>query len=68
MTGGLDGIVQMWNVGYLVDVLARLCSQVGGSLTRAEWQQYVSPGPGYRNVCREVPGQMSSGLWRSSHR
>jgi WD40 repeat protein len=49
-TGGELGL---WNVGYLVDVLARLCSQVGGSLTQAEWAQYVPSGPHYRNVCAQ---------------
>jgi len=43
--------VQLWNVGYLVDPLARVCSLIGGSLTRAEWTQYVGPSPAYRNVC-----------------
>jgi len=42
---------QIWNVSFLVRVLTRLCSQVGGSLTRAEWAQYVGPGPAYRNAC-----------------
>jgi WD40 repeat protein len=48
-----DGMAQLWNVGYLVDVLARLCSQVGGSLTQAEWAHYVPSGPTYRNVCAQ---------------
>jgi hypothetical protein len=44
-------MARLWNVSYLVGVLARLCSQVGGSLTWAEWARYVPPGPPYRNVC-----------------
>ena len=52
-TGDWDGTAQLWNVSYLVDVLTRLCSQVGGSLTRAEWTQYVPAGPPYRNVCAQ---------------
>lgn len=44
-------LVQLWNVGYLVDPLARVCSLVGGSLTRAEWAQYVGSSLAYRNVC-----------------
>jgi WD40 repeat protein len=44
-------LVQLWNVGYLVDPLARVCSLIGGSLTRAEWTQYVGPSPAYRNIC-----------------
>jgi WD40 repeat protein len=43
--------IELWNVGYLVDVVARLCAQVGGSLTPAEWTQYVGQGPPYRNIC-----------------
>ena len=52
-TGDDDGTARLWDVGYLVNVLRRLCSQVGGSLTRAEWARYVSLGPPYRNVCAE---------------
>jgi WD40 repeat protein len=48
-----DGNAGLWNVSYLADVLARLCSQVGGSLTRTEWTRYVPPGPSYRNVCAQ---------------
>jgi WD40 repeat protein len=50
-TGSGDGAVRLWDVDYLTDALARLCAQVGGSLTRNEWAQYVPPGPSYRNVC-----------------
>lgn len=46
-----SGTIQYWNVGYLANTLRQLCSQVGGSLTRAEWAQYVPPGPAYRRVC-----------------
>jgi WD40 repeat protein len=45
------GPAQVWDASYLTDVLARLCSQVGGSLTPAEWARYVPPGPAYRKVC-----------------
>ena len=45
--------VTMWNVSYLADVLARLCSQVGDSLTPAEWKLYVPPGPSYQDVCAQ---------------
>jgi WD40 repeat protein len=51
VTGDGDGAVQLWNVGYLVDPLALLCSQVGGALTPAEWARDVPPGPAYQNVC-----------------
>jgi WD40 repeat protein len=43
--------VRIWNVDFLRDVVSRLCSQVGGSVTRAEWAQYVGPGPAYQNIC-----------------
>jgi len=48
---GFGTPVQIWNVGFLVQVLARLCAQVGGSITQAEWTRYVGPGPAYRNIC-----------------
>jgi WD40 repeat protein len=50
-TGSIDGTARLWDVSYLVDVVGHLCSQVGGSLTRAEWSKYVPAGPAYRNVC-----------------
>ena len=53
-TGDGDG-ARLWNVGYLVDVRARLCSQVGNSLIKTEWDRYVPPGPAYRNVCAQHP-------------
>jgi len=43
--------MQLWDVADLVGVVSRLCSQIGGSLSRQEWQQYVGPGPVYQNVC-----------------
>jgi hypothetical protein len=46
-----DGPAQLWNIGYLVDPLAQVCAELGGSLTRAEWAQYAGPGPTYRNIC-----------------
>ena len=49
--GHLLNKVQLWNVSYLVDPLARLCSQTGGSLTQDEWAHYVGSGPVYQNVC-----------------
>ena len=50
-TGGRDGSVRLWDVGYLVGTLAQLCTQVGSSLTPAEWAQHVPPGPAYRKIC-----------------
>ena len=49
---GIDTPIEIWNVGFLVNVLARLCSQVGGSITRSDWGHHVGPVPVYRNVCR----------------
>lgn len=54
-TDDSDGRVQLWNVGYLTDPLALLCSQIGDSLTPADWTRDVPPGPAYRNVCRSHP-------------
>jgi WD40 repeat protein len=45
------GPARLWDVSYLTDVLERLCSQVGDSLTPDEWARYVPPGPAYRKVC-----------------
>ena len=50
-SGSDDGTVRMWDVTYLVDVVHHLCALAGGSLTRAEWVQYVPPGPAYQQVC-----------------
>ena len=50
--GSGDGMTRLWNVSYLANVLDRLCSQIGGSLTRAQWTQYVPYGPTYWNICR----------------
>ncbi|MBV9857393.1 MAG: helix-turn-helix domain-containing protein [Streptosporangiaceae bacterium] len=49
-TGGRGGTA-LWDVGYLTDPLARLCSQIGGSLTPAQWARYVPEGVPYRNAC-----------------
>ena len=46
-----NGTAELWNVGYLVDALAQVCSEIGGSLTQTEWAEYVGPGPAYRNIC-----------------
>jgi WD40 repeat protein len=51
VTGDTDGAVQLWNVSYLADPLALICSQIGGTLTPSEWASDVPPGPTYRNVC-----------------
>jgi WD40 repeat protein len=59
-----SGTTQLWNVSYLANVLGRLCSQVGGSVTRAEWTQYVPPGIPYRGICPQ-PGA-SNQHWQES--
>jgi WD40 repeat protein len=46
-----NGTAELWSVGYLVDPLARVCSEMGGSLTGTEWADYAGPGPAYRNIC-----------------
>jgi WD40 repeat protein len=43
--------VWLWRTDYLLDVLPRLCAQAGRSLTHAEWQRDVPPGPAYQPVC-----------------
>ena len=45
-----DHTVRLWDVGYLMNVVPRLCASAGRSLTRAEWAQYV-PGLAYQRVC-----------------
>jgi WD40 repeat protein len=49
-----DRGVIMWSTSDLADTLTRLCSQVGGSLTPAEWARYVPSGPSYRDVCNHA--------------
>jgi WD40 repeat protein len=46
-----DGGVRLWDVTYLTNVVPYLCAFAGHSLTRAEWAEYVPPGPTYRLVC-----------------
>jgi WD40 repeat protein len=48
--GDMSGTVEVWNVGYLTDPLQRLCAQAG-SLTPAEWPQYVRGGAAYQLDC-----------------
>ena len=43
--------VQIWDVSFLTNAIARVCSDIGGTLTLAEWQQYIPSGPQYRDVC-----------------
>jgi WD40 repeat protein len=49
-----DGKVTQWDTSYLTDPRARICAQIGGSLTPADWSQYVPAGLAYRNFCRLV--------------
>jgi hypothetical protein len=46
-----SGRTQLWNVSYLANVPGRLCSQVGGSVTRVERAQFVPPGLSDRSIC-----------------
>ncbi|MFF3069183.1 hypothetical protein [Kitasatospora sp. NPDC057936] len=46
-----NGSAQLWDVGYLVDTPAWLCSRVQRSLSGAEWAKYVPVGPSYRKTC-----------------
>lgn len=42
---------RLWDVGYLADPEARLCAQLGRSLTRAAWAAVIPAGPAYRQTC-----------------
>jgi WD40 repeat protein len=53
--GGLDNLVTIWDTSFLADVPARVCSQVGNSLTSAEWERYLPSGPPYQAVCPRHP-------------
>ena len=46
-----DGAARLWDVDYVADPLARLCTQLGRALTPAEWARIVPAGPEYRKVC-----------------
>jgi WD40 repeat protein/DNA-binding SARP family transcriptional activator len=46
-----NGAIQLWDVGYLVDVVPGLCASAGRSLTRAEWARYVPAGLAYQRTC-----------------
>ena len=50
-SGGDDDTVRLWDVAYLMNTVPHLCATLGLSLTRAEWAQYVPPGPAYQNLC-----------------
>ena len=55
-SGSSDGTVRLWDVDYITEnIVPYLCVSVGESLTRAEWAQYVPPGPAYQNVCPGKP-------------
>jgi WD40 repeat protein len=48
---GATGGIQLWNVSAIGHALTQVCNQVGGSVTPAEWRQYVPVGPAYSKVC-----------------
>jgi WD40 repeat protein len=50
-SAGADHTVRLWDVPYLADPMSQLCTLAERSLTRAEWAQYVPPGPAYRRLC-----------------
>jgi len=52
ITGDGDGDTQLWNTSLLAGPVQVLCSQIGGTLTPAEWASDVPSGPAYRDVCR----------------
>ena len=60
VSGGSDGTARLWDVAYLTGTAKRLCDSVQASLTRTQWQQYVSPGPVYRSVCPEADSAIPS--------
>jgi WD40 repeat protein len=49
--GSQNGILTLWNVSYLGNVLTQLCPQIGGSLTQAEWTRYVPAGVPFHQEC-----------------
>ena len=50
-SGGNDGMVRLWDVDYLTDILPLLCGQARDFLTPAQWARYVPQGAAYRKVC-----------------
>jgi WD40 repeat protein len=46
-----NGNIWEWNVSYLSSVLARLCGQVGESISKATWERYAGAGISYRDPC-----------------
>lgn len=48
--GTYDGVVQLWDVSYLVRPVPLLCATAGQTLTRAQWAHHAA-GPAYQNVC-----------------
>jgi WD40 repeat protein len=50
-SGIADGTARLWDLAYLAGTAARLCESAQRSLTRAEWAQYVPPGPAYQTIC-----------------
>lgn len=55
LAAGIDdrttGGIQLWNVGAIGHALTQVCDQIGGSVTPAQWRQYVPAGPAYSRVC-----------------
>jgi WD40 repeat protein len=49
-TASEDGTVRIWDAVPTGDLLARVCALAGGSLTRQQWNSYVSS-VGYEQSC-----------------
>ncbi|TDB89416.1 WD40 repeat domain-containing protein [Actinomadura sp. KC216] len=49
-TVGNDGTARLWNVVTSADPAAMTCANAGRSLTRAEWEQYIS-GEEFQEIC-----------------
>ena len=53
--GSSNHTITLRNVAFTMHIVQQLCALTKQSLTRAEWTQYVPPGPAYQNICPGVP-------------
>lgn len=49
-TASFRGIVHLWDVSGLENVVPSLCASAKQSLTRAQWALYAQGSP-YQNIC-----------------